>query len=82
MFTQPFIQTQIKENIKALCHWPLCGEFTGEFPTQMASNVENVFPFNDVIMGLVQNRQQAITWTNDDQNLLRHVTSLGYNELT
>ena len=27
--TQPFIQTQIKENIKAPRHWPLCGEFTG-----------------------------------------------------
>ena len=22
-------KAQIKENIKALCHWPLCGEFTG-----------------------------------------------------
>ena len=30
LFTQPFIQTQIKENIKAPRHWPLCGEFTGE----------------------------------------------------
>ena len=42
--TQPFIQSQIKENIKAPCHWPLCGEFTGtgEFPTQMASKAENV----------------------------------------
>ena len=41
---QPFIQTQIKENIKAPRHWPLCGEFTGdrEFPAQMASNAENV----------------------------------------
>ena len=29
LFTQPFIQTQIKENIKAPRHWPLCGEFTG-----------------------------------------------------
>ena len=28
--TQSFIQTQIKENIKALRHWPLCGEFTGD----------------------------------------------------
>ena len=37
-----FIQTQIKENIKAPRHWPLCGEFTGEFPTQMVSNAENV----------------------------------------
>ena len=44
LFTQPFIQTQIKENIKALRHWPLCGEFTGtgEFPAQKASYAENV----------------------------------------
>ena len=25
-----FIQAQIKENIKAPRHWPLCGEFTGD----------------------------------------------------
>ena len=44
-FNQPFIQTQIKENIKAPRHWPLCGELTGtgEFPAQRASNAENVF---------------------------------------
>ena len=30
LFMQPFIQTQIKENIKAPRHWPLCGEFTGD----------------------------------------------------
>ena len=29
LFTQPFIQEQIKENIKAPRHGPLCGEFTG-----------------------------------------------------
>ena len=28
MFAQPFIQAQIKENIEAPRHWPLCGEFT------------------------------------------------------
>ena len=28
-FAQPFIPVQIKENIKAPRHWPLCGEFTG-----------------------------------------------------
>ena len=38
LFTQPFIQTQIKEIVKAMRHWPLCGEF----PTQKASNAENV----------------------------------------
>ena len=36
LFIQPFIQTQIKENIKAPPHWPLCGEFTG---TGYAENV-------------------------------------------
>ena len=30
LFTQPFIRSQIKENIKAPRHWPLCGEFTGD----------------------------------------------------
>ena len=44
LFTQPFIQTQIKENIKAPRHWPLCGELTGtgEFPTHRTSYAENV----------------------------------------
>ena len=45
LLTQPFIQAEITENIKAPRHWPLCEEFTGtgEFPAQMASNAENVF---------------------------------------
>ena len=30
LFTQPFIQVQIKENIKVQRHLPLCGEFTGD----------------------------------------------------
>ena len=42
LFTQSFVQAQIKENIKAPRHWPLWGEFTGEFPAQSASNAENV----------------------------------------
>ena len=44
LFTQSFIRAQIKENIKAPRHWPLCGEITrtGEFPAQRASNAENV----------------------------------------
>ena len=31
-----------KQNIKAPHHWLLCGEFTGQFPAQRASNAENV----------------------------------------
>ena len=44
LFTQSFIQAQMKENIKAPRHWPLCGEFTADpwIPAQMASNAENV----------------------------------------
>ena len=44
LFTKPFIQAEIKENIKAPRHWPLCGEFTGGrwIPAQRASNAENV----------------------------------------
>ena len=30
-----------QRKIKAPRHWPLCGEFTGEFSPQMASNAEN-----------------------------------------
>ena len=30
LFAQTFIQVQIKGNIKASRHWPLCGEFTGD----------------------------------------------------
>ena len=45
-----FIQAQIKENTKALRHWPWCGESTGtdEFPAQRATR--KMFPFDDVIM--------------------------------
>ena len=41
-FTQPFVQEEIKENIKAPCHWLLWGEFTSEFPAQMASNAKKI----------------------------------------
>ena len=30
IYSTVFIQKQIKENIKAPHHWPLCGEFTGD----------------------------------------------------
>ena len=51
LFTQPFIQAQIKENIKASRHWLLWEEFTGDrrIPTQRARNAD-LFLFDDVIM--------------------------------
>ena len=51
LFTQPFIQTQIKENIKAPRHWPLCGEFTEPVNSPHKGPVtRKMFPFDDVIM--------------------------------
>ena len=40
----PIIQAQIKESIKATCHWPLWGDspVAGEFPSTKASNAESV----------------------------------------
>ena len=48
-FTQLFVQAQIKESIEAPRHWPLWGEFIGDFLAQTASNAE-MLPFDDVIM--------------------------------
>ena len=46
MFSQSFVQAHIKENINAPRYSALWGdftsEFTGEFPVQRASYVENV----------------------------------------
>ena len=41
---QPHECLQVKENIKAPRHWPLCGTFTSDrwTPTQRASSTENV----------------------------------------
>ena len=46
-----YVQLQMKEDILALRHWFVWenSPVTGEFPTQRASNAENV-PFDDVIM--------------------------------
>ena len=45
LFTQPFIQAQIKENIKAPRHWPLWGEFTDDrwIPRAKGQQRGNVF---------------------------------------
>ena len=51
-----FIQAQFKENIKALRHWPLWGEFTGARWLVNSPHKEpatpNIFPFDGVIMKL------------------------------
>ena len=44
------IQAQIKENINALHHWPLCGELTGVNSPHKGPVTRKMFPFDDVIM--------------------------------
>ena len=68
LFTQSFIQAQIKENIKAPRHWPLWGEFTGDqwIPRKKASNTENVsiwwrHPVNFMRLSLREN-SVVIRW--------------------
>ena len=39
LFTQPFVQAQIKEYIKAPHHWTLWGEFTGQFRCGLLSAI-------------------------------------------
>ena len=60
LFTQPFGQAPIKENIKAPRHWPLWEKFTGgrgihlwplNFPPKRPVT-RKMFPFDDVIMKL------------------------------
>ena len=51
IITQPFIRTQIKENIKAMRHWPLCGNSPGTVNSPHKLSVtRKMFPFDDVIM--------------------------------
>ena len=62
LFTQAFIQTQIKENIKAPRHWPLRGEFPRKWPVTW-----KMCPFDDVIMSAMDSHHIA------DKNV-KHVT--------
>ena len=47
-FTQLLIQAQMKENIKAPRHWPLCGEFTGEKNNRETGDLRRHYAHHDV----------------------------------
>ena len=52
LFIQPFIQAQIKENIKTPRHWPLWGKFNGNrwIPRNKGPVKRKMFPLDDVII--------------------------------
>ena len=71
LFTQSFIQMQIKENIKAPRHWPLWGEFTGErwIPRtngQLRGKCFHLMMSSCSGTGLSSVQYQAIIYTNVD----------------
>ena len=68
MFTQPFIQMQIKEYIKAPRHWPLCGEFH-QRPVKSRHKwpvARKMFPFDDVIMSTIWFKCQRVAVVSDN----------------
>ena len=50
LLLQPFVQGQIKENVKALHHWPLWGESTGDQWIFLTKGQKCMFPFDDIIL--------------------------------
>ena len=64
LFTQPFIQVQIKENIKAQRHWPCAGNLpvSDECPHK-GPVTRKMLPFDDVIMNFtaLDNIESIIT---------------------
>ena len=70
LFAQSFAQAQVKENIKALRHWPLEGNspLTSEFPARRTSKME-MRPFNDVILNkrhCVETHNCVLGWQHCD----------------
>ena len=57
LITQPFIQAQMKENIKAPRHWHLWGEFTSDrwIPHHNGPVTRKMFPFDVIMTSLVFN---------------------------
>ena len=61
LFIQPFIQTQLKENIKAPPHWPLWREFTGDRWIHRTKG---------------QQRGECLHWMTSSYKLWRHLSNM------
>ena len=72
LFTQPFVQAQIKENIKASRPWTLWGEFTDDWwiPHTKGPVTRKRFPFDDVITWFDPPIQGGCLLTTPNFNLL------------
>ena len=71
---------QIKENIKAPRHWPLCGEFTGHrWIPRTNGQTRKMFPFDDVIMIASESSIQlhVLMWKRHKHAMLHWTVSYG-----
>ena len=73
LLTQPFVQVQIKQNIKAPSHWHLCGESSGDrwHSPHKKPGTRKIYPIDDVI------KQPYIGWVNDSRD-----TNMAYVQWT
>ena len=76
--TQPFAEAQIKENIKALRHWPLWGEppVTSGFPPQ-GRLAQKMLTFHNIIMILVSASSMFKAWINCMKNIMPNCIQVG-----
>ena len=77
LFTQLFIQAQIKVNIKIPRQWPSCGEFTGDRwnPAKWPA-MRKMFPFDGVIM---KKFRRSTRWSHKVFNSLDLNYNVWYN---
>ena len=68
LFAQPFVQAQINENTKALCHWFLRGESTRDrwIPPTKRPVTRKMFPFDNVIMDPASIEFSKPCWNHHD----------------
>ena len=64
LFTQPFLQAQIKENFKAPRHWPLWGEFPGDWsiPRTKGQSREKLFHLMTSSWNTISQEGEAFSW--------------------
>ena len=75
LFTQPFVQAQIKGNIEAPRHSRLWGEFTGDQWIPKGPVTPKMFPFDDVIMHFDALVRRATLLVSDWQCILKFIFS-------
>ena len=77
LFAQSFVLAQIKENIKALCHWPLWEESTSDqwIPLTKGQWHRIFFLFDDIIIEIPQHGIMDHNWNAIRTVIMQQYTS-------